>query len=67
MNRSIESQFQTYNNEFVSMTNVDGSYDDTILYLGKIDAEKEWNDNPEAAYKKFCIQNLIMTSFQTMH
>lgn len=28
-------------------------YTNTTLYLGTIDADKEWNDNPEEAYRKF--------------
>ncbi len=39
--------------KIVKMKNVDGFLKNVKQYLGTVDAIKEWNDNPEDAYKRF--------------
>lgn len=50
---TIETKLKDYQNDFVQMKNVDGLLKNVMPYLGKIDAAKEWNDNPKVAYKMF--------------
>ncbi len=39
--------------KIVKMKNVDGFIKNVKQYLGTVDAIKEWNDNPQDAYKRF--------------
>lgn len=50
---TIENSLLTFKDKLLQMKNVDGLIRNVPQYLGKFDAEKEWNDNPEDAYKKF--------------
>ena len=51
--KSIEELIKGYNDNLITMQNVDGILCNVMPYLGKIGAEKEWNDNPKDAYTKF--------------
>lgn len=51
--KSIEERIKDYQDNLITMQNVDGILSNVMPYLGKIGAEKEWNDNPEEAYTKF--------------
>lgn len=50
---TIESKLLNFKDRLLQMKNVDGLIRNVPQYLGKFDAEKEWNDNPEDAYKRF--------------
>ncbi len=49
----IKKQLEEFQDKLNSMKNVDGLLKNVKLYLGKVDAVKEWNDNREEAYKRF--------------
>lgn len=49
----IKNQLEEFNDPIIQMKNVDGLLRNVKLYLGTVDAEKEWNDNPEEAYRRF--------------
>ncbi len=51
--KSMEELIKGYQDNLIAMQNVDGILSNVMPYLGKIGAEKEWNDNPEEAYTKF--------------
>ena len=53
MAKSIQEMLNEHKDNLAQMTNVDAVYCDPKLYLGSIDADKEWNDNVEAAQRKF--------------
>lgn len=53
MENNIEKQLREFQDELNQMRNVDGIVNNVKLYLGKTSAEKEWNDNPEEAYRRF--------------
>ena len=50
---TIHDQIDTFKDNLTPMRNVDGLLRNVDQYLGKIDAEKEWNDNPNEAYRMF--------------
>ena len=50
---SLEEELLRFEENTVQMRNVDGLLRYVPSYLGTIDADKEWNDNPEEAYRKF--------------
>ena len=50
---AIKKQLEEFQDSINPMKNVDGLLKNVKLYLGKIDAVKEWNDNREEAYKRF--------------
>lgn len=49
----IGRQLEEFKDITTQMKNVDGLLRNVKLYLGKVDAAKEWNDNPEEAYRRF--------------
>ena len=48
-----ELNITSFQDIHIRMRNFDGYIQNVMPYLGAIDAEKEWNDDPENAYKKF--------------
>lgn len=53
INNSLGAELSSFKEDTVQMRNVDGLLRNVKQYLGTIDADKEWNDNPEEAYRKF--------------
>lgn len=49
----IKKQLDEFQDSLRQMKNVDGLLRNVKLYLGKVDAGKEWTDNWEQAYKRF--------------
>lgn len=52
-NEIIKRQLDDFQDSISPMKNVDGLLKNVKLYLGKVDATKEWNDNREKAYRRF--------------
>lgn len=50
---TIKKQLDEFQDKTIPMKNVDGLLKNVKLYLGKVDAAKEWNDDSEEAYKRF--------------
>lgn len=50
---TIQEEIEKFNDLLIPMRNVDGLLRNVDQYLGKIDAEKEWNDNPNEAQRMF--------------
>jgi hypothetical protein len=51
--RNVENRLNNFKDTLVPMRNVDGLVNNVSAYLGAIDAEKEWNDDPKEAGIKF--------------
>lgn len=49
----IKKQLDDFQDSITQMKNVDGLLKNAKLYLGKVDAVKEWNDDSNEAYKRF--------------
>lgn len=50
---NVKKQLEEFEDTLIQMKNVDGLLRNVKTYLGTVDAEKEWNDNPEDAYRRF--------------
>lgn len=50
---SLKKQLDEYDDTLMQMKNVDGLLKNVKTYLGKVDAIKEWKDNPKGAYRRF--------------
>lgn len=53
MQKDIQEQLDAFSDKRTVMKNVDGLLMNVKPYLGKIDAEKEWNDDPSEASRMF--------------
>lgn len=53
LSKKMIDEFLNFGDELIQMKNIDSPIEFVPSYLGNISAEKEWEDSPEEAYKKF--------------